>query len=278
MSLAGLLAGERPVTPDPGLSVPELAELVVVGGWPGNLGRAVPDAAQANRDYLAHMRDVDIYRVAESKRDPERISRVVQSLARNIATEANISQIASDAGGADGPIARSTIYEYLDVLTRLMVLEDQPAWSTHMRSRATLRNSPKRHFVDPSLAAAALRVGVDGLLRDLNAFGFFFESLVVRDLRVHADALSARVLHYRDSDGVEVDIVIQCDDGRWGAFEVKLANGDVDGAARSLLRLAQKVDTERMGEPAVLGVVTSTGHGYTREDGVVVIPVGALGP
>ena len=158
-----------------------------------------------------------------------------------------------------------------------MIVEDQPAWPTHLRSRSVLRNKPVRHLADPSLAVAAVRASPAGLLRDLDFLGLLFESMVVRDLRVYAQAADAEVLHYREKGGLEVDAIVQANDGRWAAFEVKLGEGSVDKGARNLLRLAERVDVGRMGEPMALGVIVSSGYGYTREDGVGVIPVGALG-
>jgi hypothetical protein len=129
------------------------------------------------------------------------------------------------------------------------------------------------------LAVAALGAGPERLLSDLNYLGLLFESLVVRDCRVYADAVDATVHHFRDSDSLEVDIVVQCRDGRWGAFEVKLGGDQaVEEGAANLLKLANKVDTEKVGEPAVLGVITATGYGYARPDTVVVVPIGSLGP
>ena len=142
-------------------------------------------------------------------------------------TEAAVT-LAADAGGSEGNLSRDTVSDYLDVLNRLMVIEDQPAWAPHLRSWATLRKSPKRHLADPSLAAAALAVTPDRLLGDLNAFGQMFESLVVRDLRVYAQANDGRVFHYRDSYGTEVDAIVQLRDGRWAAFEVKLGTNRID--------------------------------------------------
>ncbi len=159
-----------------------------------------------------------------------------------------------------------------------MVVEDQPAWSTHLRSKATLRRGVKRHFVDPSLAVAALRAGPARLLADLNTFGHLFESLVVRDLRVYSQPLDGEVHHYRDSTGLEVDAIVQCSSRTWGAFQVKLGSQAVDTAATSLLRFADGVDLERVGPPAVLAVITGSGYGYRRPDGVQVVPIAALGP
>lgn len=160
---------------------------------------------------------------------------------------------------------------------RLLITEQVPAFATHLRSRTILRTAPRTHFVDPSLAVAALGATRESLLADLEAFGFLFESMVVRDMRVYSDPLDGSVHHYRDSDDLEVDIIVTTPHA-WGAFEVKLGVGHVDEAAATLTEFARKVDTSRVGAPAVLGVITATGFGYTRPDGIVVVPVGALGP
>lgn len=279
VSLSDVLAGEPPRCDDPGLSVADLADRITAGGWPAQVGRPVIDAGRAARDYLEQMRQVDVSRVAGTRRDPARMDRLLRSLARNTATEVAITVLAEDAGGGDGPLDRHTVAEYLNILDRLMVIEDQPAWAPHLRSRATLRSSPKRHFVDPSLAVAALGGGPERLLADLEFLGLLFESLVVRDLRVLAQPLDGTVLHYRDNYGVEADAVVQLPDGRWGAFEVKLGAGRlVDEGAASLLRFRDAIDTRRSGEPAVLAVIVGTGFGYMRPDGIAVIPIGALAP
>lgn len=278
VSLAALLAGDPPRSDDSGLAVADLADRITAGGWPAQHGRRIADAARAARDYLEQVRQVDVSRVAGSRRDPARIERLLRSLARNTATEVAISVLAADAGGGDGPLDRHTVAEYVNILDRLMVIEDQPAWAPHLRSRASLRTSPKRHFVDPSLAVAALGAGPERLLGDLNLLGLLFESLVIRDLRVLAQPLDGQVLHYRDNYGVEADAVVQLADGRWGAFEVKLGAGLVDEGAEALLRFRKAIDTQKSGEPTVLGVIAGTGFGYMRPDGIAVIPVGALAP
>lgn len=278
VSLGALLAGDPPRSDDPGLTVADLADRITSGGWPAQHDRRAARAARAARDYLEQVRQVDVSRVAGSRRDPARIERLLRSLARNTATEVAITVLAADAGGGDGPLDRHTVAEYLNILDRLMVIEDQPAWAPHLRSRANLRSSPKRHFVDPSLAVAALGAGPERLLGDLNLLGLLFESLVIRDLRVLAQPLDGQVLHYRDNYGVEADAVVQLADGRWGAFEVKLGAGLVDEGAEALLRFRDAIDTRKSGEPAVLGVIAGTGFGYVRPDGIAVIPVGALAP
>lgn len=278
ISLEALLAGAPARSPDPGLTVTDLVRRLAVGGWPGLLGLGVQESLRAVRDYLEEIRRVDIGRVDDRRRDPEKVGRLLRSLARNVSSYAAATTLAVDAGGSEGALDDDTVREYLDSLHRLMVIEDQPAWAPHLRSRSLLRSAPKRHFVDPSLAVAALRATPDRLLADLNLAGFLYESLVVRDLRVYAQASDARVLQYRDNTGLEVDAVVEAADGRWGAFEVKLGLNQIDEAAATLKRFAERVDTDRAGSPAVLGVIVASGYGYVRDDGIAVIPTGSLGP
>jgi uncharacterized protein len=278
ISLADLLKGDIRPCPDPGLTVADLAREIAVGGWPGLRGLAVEDALLAVRGYLEEIARVDIGRVENRRHDPARVLRLLASLARNVATHAAATTLARDTGGSETSLKDDTVREYLGALERLMVVEDQPAWAPHLRSRRRLRVAAKRHFVDPSLAVAALRATPDRLLGDLRWLGFLFESLVVRDLRVYAQASGALVSQYRDDGGLEVDAIVEAGDGRWMAFEVKLGQGQVDEAAASLTRFAERVDTAGGDGPTILGVIVASGYGYRREDGVAVIPIGALGP
>ena len=271
VSLRALLAGAAPRSAESALSIEELAGQVCRGGWPGNLQRSVNQALQANRAYLDEIRRVDVGRVDETRRDPAKVGDLLRSFARNVATYAAASTMAAD-------LNNHTADAYLTALERLMIVEDQPAWAPHLRSRSRLRGAPKRHFVDPSLAVAALRADPDRLLRDLAWFGFLFESLVVRDLRVYAQHRDAEVLQYRDNTGLEVDAIVQAADGTWAAFEVKLGAGMIDAAAATLLRFARRVDPARSRAPAALAVIVAGGYGYVRGDGIGVIPIGALGP
>jgi len=278
ISLNGLLAGATPRSDNTALTVSDISELVAVGGWPGHLGLGASQAIRAVRDYLEEIRRVDIIRVDQVRRDPENVGRLLRSLARNVATYAAATSLADDTGGADGALDPDTVRVYLGALERLMIVENQPAWAPHLRSKSLLRRGHKRHFVDPSLAVAALRATPDRLLADLRLFGFLFESLVIRDLRVHAQAADASVLQYRDNTGLEVDAIVETTDGRWAAFEVKLGPGQVEQGAESLLKFARRVDTSKCGEPAALAVIVGTGYGYVRDDGIGVIPIAALGP
>lgn len=276
ISLAALLDGQPSRSPDTGLAVADLGDEVAVGGWPGLRGLKPDQALLAVRGYLDEIRRVDIRRVDGKVRDPERVGRLLRSLARHVATYASQRTLAGDTGGSEGPLRPETVAEYLSALERLMIVENQPAWAPHLRSRYVLRDAPKRHLVDPSLAVAALRATPERLLRDLNLFGFLFESLAIRDLRVYAQANDAQVLQYRDSGGLEVDAIVQAADGRWAAFEIKLGPGQVDEAAANLLGFAKQIDTTKSGDPAALGVIVGTGYGYVRDDGVHAIPIGSL--
>lgn len=278
VSLAGLMAGAATQAPDPGLTLADLVEEVSRGGWPGFRHLGLAQARRAVRDYLDEVRRIDINSVDGITRDPERVRRLFQSLARNVATRAPITTLAADAAGPGSGMTDNTARGYLSALARLMIIEDQPSWTPHLRSKADLRTTPARHFVDPSLAVAALGATPEQLLRDLNLFGLLFESLVVRDLRVYAQAFDGRVKQYRDNKGVEVDAIVETDDGRWAAFEVKLGHGRVQEGADSLQAFIARVDTAKSGAPSALGVITGSGYGYVRNDGIHVIPVGALRP
>src|SRR5690606_38047637 len=210
-------------------------------------------------------------------RDPVKVLSLLQSVARNVATEAGAKTLADDVAEHGDLIDRNTVAGYLAALTRLMVLEDQPAWSTRLRSSATVRGTPKRHFVDPSLAVAALAANPTSLTEDLEYMGLLFESLVVRDLRVYGQPLEATISHYRASDGSEVDAIISLPDGNWAAVEVKLGFRAVEAASTSLLRLAASVhDTVRA--PSAMIVITGSGFAHHRSDGVTVVPLSALRP
>ncbi len=278
VSLAALVSGADTQAQDPGLTLPDLIEEICRGGWPGFRHLGLTQARRAVRDYLDEIRRADVSRVDGIRRDPERVRRLLQSLARNTATRAPITTLAADTAGAGSTMTDNTARGYLAALARLMIVEDQPSWMPHLRSKADLRTTPARHFVDPSLAVAALAMSPEQLLRDLNLCGLLFESLVVRDLRIYAQAFDGRVKQYRDNKGVEADAIVETDDGRWAAFEIKLGAGRVEEAAASLSRFAAKIDTAKSGAPAALGVITGSGYGYVREDGIHVVPLGALGP
>lgn len=277
VSLAALLAGEAQAGTDSGLTVPDLMERIVIGGWPDLLDVDERDARNWLKGYLKQIVEVDIPTFV-GRRDPRTLGRVLASLGRFVAHSPATRAIGSDAGGERGPIAPTTLYSHLDALERLQLLDNSEAWQPHMRSRTRLRTTATRYFVDPSIGTAALGVSSRDLLHDLEAAGFHFEALALRDLRVYAQSLGGRVDTWRDESGNEVDAVITLPDGRWAAIEIKMSQRDVGKAAAQLLDFAARVDTRKQGEQAALIVVTATGSAGRRPDGVHVVPITALAP
>jgi uncharacterized protein len=279
ISLRHLFEGDGSKAYDRGVTLRDVTEAITRGGWPSLQDAPLMDAMAGVADYLKEVCRTDVNQVDGIRRDPLRVRRLMSSLARNVATHVAMTTLAADAadGGGD-PLKQHTVSEYLSALERLFVIEDQPPWEPHLRSRSILRKSPKRHFVDPSLAVAALGADLEGLLRDLNLLGFLFESLVVRDLRVYSQSSRGKVSQFLDNKGLEVDAIVEFE-GRWGAFEIKLGGEEnIEVGAATLRKFADEVDTRRSGGPAVLGVIVAGGYGYSREDGVQVIPITALGP
>lgn len=279
ISLRDLLEGGRAQSGDRGVALADLTEAIARGGWPALQELPAETAMESVSDYLEEICRTDINRVDGVHRDPARVRRLLRSLARNVATHVAMTTLAADsADSGDNPLKKHTVGEYLRALQRLFVVEDQPPWEPHLRSRSILRKSPKRHFVDPSLAVSALGTNPPALLRDLSLLGFLFESLVVRDLRIYSQARRGEVRQFLDNKGLEVDAIVECD-GTWGAFEVKLGGEDpIEKAAANLIKFAGEIDTKHSGEPSALGVIVAGGYGYARDDGVQVIPITALGP
>ncbi|MDE0700698.1 MAG: DUF4143 domain-containing protein [Acidimicrobiaceae bacterium] len=280
VSLKKLFEGESvSCLPEAQPGLRDVALAVCAGGWPRNLGQSEDDALSSAGDYVNEIIRADIPAASGVRHDPTMLRRLMRSLSLNVATEAKMTKLASDMDTGH-PSGRNTVAAYLDALRRVFVIEDQSAWSVNLRSKAILRREPKRHFVDPSLAAAMLRATPQRLLSDPSAFGFLFESLVVRDLRVYSQPEGGMVFHYRDNTGLEADAIIELIDGSWIAAEIKLSTGarTIDRAAETLLRLRDKMSSLRVSELAALVVVTPTGAAYRRPDGVQVAPISTLGP
>lgn len=277
ISLNDLMDGGRASSSN-STELPELVQAIVRGGWPALQEMPIEAAMESVTAYLEEVSRTDINRVDAVRRDTERVRRLLRGLARNVATSVALTTLAADSADGGTPLNEHTVSSYLSALERLFVIEDQLPWEPHLRSRSILRKSPKRHFVDPSLAVAALGVDSAALLRDLNLLGFLFESMVVRDLRVYSQPDRGDVRQFRDNKGLEIDAIVESG-GRWAAFEVKLGAPEaIEEAAANLLKFAREVDTRRSGEPTTLGVIIASGYGYCREDGVQVIPITALGP
>lgn len=259
------------------LSYSDMAERAVTGGWPGLLGSDEKNARLYNRSYLANLWHAN---TGPAERfDVTRMSRLIESLSRNIATEASISTLVNDVAGMGVAIDRNTVPVYLDRLRRIFIYNTQPAFSVKLRSKARLRQAAKHHFIDPSLALAALNASSRQLAKDPEFFGQVFESMVVRDLRAFASTQYGEVSHFRDSSGLEVDCIVHYPGGPWAGVEVKLGGHQrIEEAEASLLNFASKIDTEAAGTPAVLAVITATEYAYQLDSGVMVIPLGVLGP
>jgi predicted AAA+ superfamily ATPase len=277
VSLTALLNGERQTGNGTALSYDELLRCIVIGGWPQLIRKDENFARTWLRSYIKQVVEVDIPEMGH-RRNPGNLERLLAGLARGVGHAVKLSELAKDVGGEAGPIANETLYGYMAALDRLKLTDNSQAWRPHMRSRARLRSTPVRYFVDPSLATAALNVGSTELRADPRATGFHFEALVIRDLRIYSQPLDGTVDTWRDSNGSEVDAIVNVHGGKWGAFQVKLNPRDVDEAAASLRRFAANVDTSKHGEPAALGVITSAGYAGRREDGIHVIPIATLCP
>jgi predicted AAA+ superfamily ATPase len=227
-------------------------------------------------DYVEAVINVDVSRIDNVEKNPERVRLLLRSLARNIATTANFQTIRHDLEATDITISDKTISTYMNALRRIFVQEDLPAWSPSVRSKTAIRTSSKRHFVDPSVATAVLRTNPEGILNDFKYFGFLFEALCTRDIRVYAQANDGDVFHYRDKSGLESDLIVRLRDGRWAAIEVKLGNRQIDEASENLLTLKSRIDEAKMGKASFLMVITGGQYAYRRNDGVLVVPIGCL--
>ena len=260
-------------------SIEDIAFLICRGGWPAALNRTEKVALRQAFDYYDAVVNDDISRVDGVKRDSERTKRVMKSYARNVSTQVSLETIRSDVISNDiETFDKESLYGYLNALKRIFVIEDSPAWNPNLRSKTAIRTSDTRYFVDPSIAVAALGIGPKDLINDLELMGLIFENLCVRDLRIYADALDGSVYHYRDKTGLECDAVIHLRNGSYGLVEVKLG-GDklIEEGAESLKRLAERIDTEKMREPAFMMVLCGVApFAYKREDGVYVVPVACL--
>lgn len=271
--LDSLLNGEAASSAGSDASLHDVAEMLCRGGWPSNLRRTVTDAQAASRDYLRAMSSTDL--PDEPRRDPVKLAALLRALARGTGTYTSNAALMRDVSGAGETLNPRTLTSYLDALTRLWVVVDQRAWGGHLRSSAPARKAPKRHLVDPSLAAAALGASPAALVDDPETFGQLFESLAFRDLSIYAHALGWEPYAYQDQTS-EIDVVL-IRDGAWAGFEVKLTGGNpqvLDAAAAGLLRTASAMRTP----PAALAIVTAVGPSYRRADGVHVVALTSLRP
>ena len=281
VSLAQVFKSAEAVDGKSNLDIDQLAYLTCRGGWPKAAMKKSPKAAlmQAKEYYEAVTR-YDVSRVDDIERDPELVKRLMRSYARNQGMQASAGTILADikANESDA-INENTIYSYIKALKKIFVIEDALAWNPNLRSKTAIRAADTRYFIDPSIATAALSLGPDDLINDLETFGLLFETLCVRDLRVYADAIGGTVYHYRDKSGLECDAVVHLENGKYGLIEIKLGGeANINVGAKTLTSLAAKIDTTRMKEPSFLMVLTGIGeYAYKRPgDGILVVPIGCL--
>lgn len=279
VSLADLFDGKPFETQMNDLTIDDITYLTCRGGWPWATLISKEVALDQAFDYVDSVVNKDIQRVDGVKRSPERAKLLLRSYARNISQQVPLSTIRKDMLANDSStLDEDTVTDYIKALKKLFVIEDLEAWNPNLRSKAAIRTTDTRHFVDPSIGTASLGLGPKDLINDLKSFGFFFEDMVVRDLRVYAEALDGKLYHYRDSTGLECDTVLHRRNGSYALMEVKLGGKDlIDEGAANMLKLSKSIDTDRMPAPSFMAVIIGVGqYAYQREDGVYVIPIGCL--
>lgn len=261
------------------LTLEDIAYLCCRGGWPRSVFMDKDIALEQAYDYYNAVVNSDISRVDNINRNPERAKNLMRSYARNIGSQASNETLKSDMISNDSfSLDTDTVLSYVNALKKIFVVEESPAWNPNLRSKTAIRTSDTRYFVDPSIAVAALGIGPNDLINDLNTFGLIFETLCIRDLRVYAESINGSVYHYRDSSELECDAVVHLRNGSYGLIEIKLG-GDrqINEAAENLLKMKNKIDTEKMNNPSFLMVLTAVGkYAYQREDEVYVVPIGCL--
>lgn len=257
-------------------TIEDIANLIVRGGWPSSLGKTLPIIQRQVAGYCKSIMNVEVLSVDGVKRDSDKVEHFLRSYSRHISSQATVKTITSDVVNNFDSIDRKTVSEYIKTLKNIYVIEELKAWSPTLRSKTTIATSSTRHFVDPAIAAYFLDASPDDLLNDLQTMGLLFESLVVRDLRIYVESLDGKLFHYRDHNGLEADAVLHFNNGNWGAVEVKLGDKAIEDGAKNLLKLKDKINTDKMNAPSFLAVITASGFAYQRPDGVYVIPIGCL--
>ena len=279
VSLKTLFDGVTEIDGASDLDIDRLAFLVCRGGWPQAVDMRDEIALDQAMDYYDAVVRSDINRADDMQKNPEKVRRLMRSYARNQGSQVPNTVLAQDVSANDEAfMSDDTVASYVSALQKIFVVEDMPAWNPNLRSKTAIRSSDTRYYIDPSIAAAALGIGPNDLVNDLKTFGFLFETLCIRDLRVFADALNGEVYHYRDKDGQECDAVIHLKNGKYGLIEIKLG-GDklIEEGAKSLKAMEAKIDTDKMNAPSFLMVLIGIGeYAYRRQDGVYVVPIGCL--
>jgi predicted AAA+ superfamily ATPase len=279
VSLADLFAGKKEIDGENNIGIDQLAFLICRGGWPKSLDQDEDVALMQARDYYDAVVNQDIARVSGISRDTEKVKRFMRSFARNIGSQTKKSTIIQDMSANEAfEISPKSVEEYMSDLKKIFVIEDSTAWNPNLRSKTVIRTADTKYFTDPSIGAAALGIGPQDLINDLNTMGLFFENMCIRDLRIYADALDGNVYHYRDKNGLECDAVLHLRNGRYGLIEIKLG-GDtlISEGVKTLNALAEKIDTDKMKAPSFKMILTGVGkYAYQQKDGIFIVPIGCL--
>lgn len=279
VSLEALCHGKIKPAMTGNVDLKKLINMIIRGGWPGSLGLPIEQAALLPVEYLNAVIDDDVYRIDGIKRNTMKMKLLLRSLARNESITVTNKTLKNDIKEVDDEdIDVETVKEYLDIFERLFITDNQPPFASKVRSSIRVKQAVKRHFADPSLACALLRLTPEGLLGDLETLGFLFEALCERDLKIYSEAFGAKLYHYQDYRGREIDAVVELSDGRWCAFEIKLGANQIDTAAEGLLEIKQEIEEDPKGKPPeILGVICGMANAaYQRPDGVYVVPITAL--
>jgi predicted AAA+ superfamily ATPase len=279
VSLQSLCNGKMEPALTGEVDLKRLIELIVRGGWPGSLDLPIDEAALLPSEYLNAVIEDDVYRIDGIKRNTQKMWLLLRSLARNESTTATNKTLKNDIKAVDDEdINVETVASYLDIFKRLFLIDNQPPFSANIRSSVRIKQAEKRHFSDPSLACALLKVTPESLLNDLETLGLLFEALCERDLRIYAESFGGQLYHYQDYRNREIDAIVSLPDGRWCAFEIKLGANQIDEAAYNLIKIRDELAKEKNAvSPSVLCVICGLSNAaYQRDDGVYVVPLTAL--
>ena len=276
VSLKDIISG-KDISAVSNLNIDDIINVMIRGGWPETLNISGDNKFKVAKEYVRSVFEEDVKLVDGIQRDKIKMEALLKSISRNISTATNKKTIINDVSTIfREELSRPTVDDYLTTLEKLFVLEYVPATNLNLRSSTQLRTNPKIELADPSIVVASLGLTKEDLINDLNFTGFIFENMCYRDLRVYADSLGADLFYYRDNKDFEIDFILRCENGKWGAIEVKLGAKQIEEAAQSLKKFREKVDLEKSGEPAFLLVLTGSELSYVREDGVYVVSIGNL--
>lgn len=280
ISLGTLFNSVVDIYAERGADIEELTYLICRGGWPSSLVLKKEKALNVANEYVAGLIETDLKKAIGHKFNKDKMSRLLKSYSRNIGTQIKLEEINKDVLASDeiSTFGITTLYTYINALKDAYIIEDASAWNANLRSKTVIRSTPTRYFVDPSIAVASLAIGPKDLENDIKTLGFFFENLVIRDLRVYADSIDGNVYHYLDNTNLECDAIIHLRNGKYGLIEIKLGGTEnIEKGAYILNRLEKKIDTEKMNKPSFKMVIIGIGKfAYQRDDGVFVVPITSL--